>query len=218
VSQQASPTQWLLLHSSAAVHAVPSSKRATQLPAWQWCRASQSLLEAQVDGQSGEAPVHRKGEQAGLPDEPAATSAQVPGAAAPLQASQAPSQAVAQQTRSAQCPLAHSASRVHGAPSGFVLKQALPTQLAPGWHCSSPLQLVRQVPLAPQTKLPQRGSGAPAAAATQVPGLASAQLWQGSVQAASQHTPLAQKPERQAAAASQASPSACMGTQAPASS
>lgn len=62
------------------------------------------------------------GLQLGLPALPAKASVQVPGVA--LQTSQAPPHGVAQQTLSAQIPLAHWAARPHAEPLTFLATHA----------------------------------------------------------------------------------------------
>ncbi len=87
--------------------------------------------DEQVVGQLALEPLHRYGEQLGLPAEPPVTFAQVPSVDAPaatLHASHAPLQVVLQHTPSTQLPDAHSPAELQLVPLLFFVVQLVPLQ------------------------------------------------------------------------------------------
>jgi hypothetical protein len=128
VLQHTPSTQLPLPHSLAAPQVSPLAFTSVQAPALQkWPAVHWESVE-QVVGQEAP-PPHTNGAQEGAPTPPAATAVQVPSRPGWLQVSQAPAQAVSQQTPSAHEPLPH----------------WLPaSQAAPGLSCST------QLPVAPQ--------------------------------------------------------------------
>jgi hypothetical protein len=74
-----------------------------QVPPWQLSPMMQFELLLQLTGQLAVPPLHKYGEQLGVPAEPAARSVQLP----PVQTSQLPEQGVLQQTPSTQYPEEH---------------------------------------------------------------------------------------------------------------
>jgi hypothetical protein len=107
VLQQKPSTQLPLMHWLAAVHVPPLGFWLVQVPLKQVLPLVHWLLLVQVVGQEAEEPLHRNGEQVGLPALPEATRLHVPTLPVTLQASQEPPQAVLQQTPSTQLPLPH---------------------------------------------------------------------------------------------------------------
>jgi hypothetical protein len=105
-------------------------------------------------------------------------------------------------------------------PSGPGATQAPPRHRAPAWQSPGLAHEARHAPDAPHRKVPHPGSAFPSATGPHRPGLAPVQPWQSPVQAPSQQTPSAQKPDAHSVPALQACPSVLTPstwTQAPAS-
>ncbi len=130
---------------------------------------------------------------------PAGWGAQAPGPSGPnWHVSHAPSQAISQHTPSEQCPVAHSTSNAHGAPSGVP-----PAQVPPPSHVEDPGH--------------SASGSAPGGCGAQAPGpsAGSLQVSQRSEHESAQHTPSTQKPLRQTSPAAQGVPFGWSGMQAP---
>jgi hypothetical protein len=128
VLQHTPSTQLPLAHWVPAAHAVPLGWSATQTPPLQLEPVTHWVLEVQLVGQLLDVPLHRYGEQLGLPVEPDDMLVQVPSEPVRLQASHAPEQAVLQQRPSTQLPEVHWLAPVQVAPLVCFTTQVPPLQ------------------------------------------------------------------------------------------
>ncbi len=135
---------------------------------------------------------------------------------ATLQASQAPPQAVSQQTPSAQKFELHSPAAPQLTPLAFFAAHQVPLHQVPDGHpLAQGIGQSASVPLH-TTAPPQAGlPGSPEGAGPQVPAWAPSQRSQEPAQALLQQTPSAQKPLRHWAPAAQVAPFPLSGVQVP---
>jgi hypothetical protein len=217
--QQTPSTQLPLVHALPAAQEAPLPCLGTQAPFSQNCPEAQAKSLAQVVGHAAEAPLHTYGAQAGVPALPEGVAVHVPTLPGRLQASQAPAQAVSQQTPSTQLPNSHSLLPPQVALGAFFSSHCpLPLQKWPSAHWASLEQ-----PPGQDAETPSHTAGAqeglpasPAATGRQRPSLpAWLQASHGPPQAPSQHTPSTQWLLAHSSARVQALPTGSRSTQRP---
>jgi hypothetical protein len=152
---------------------------------------------------------------------PAVTGLQEPALPGRSHASQAPPQAVSQQTPSTHWPLPHWFSALHAWPGVFFASQVPEAlQKLPSAHCASEVHPAGQaVPVPLHTYGPQEGAPAlPGATGEQLPPLpGTLQASHAPSQAVLQHTPSTQWLLAHCSAREHASPAPSLGTQSPSS-
>jgi hypothetical protein len=156
--QHTASAQKPLAHCAVRPHDCPAASFGTHEVPSQNAPAAQAASRVQPVGQPAVVPSHRYGAHEGAPALEAAAGAQVP--VAP-HVSQAPAQAVEQQTPSAQKPLAHWFGAAQAAAMDFFGTHAAPSQYEVATHCESSAHEPGQSAAPPQTYGAHAGAPAP---------------------------------------------------------
>jgi len=141
--QQTPSTQWPEPHALSVLHAAPNPCCAVQFPLSHQAPAAHCSSAVQPEAQAAEVPEQRAGKQPVEPTSEAVRSVQVPAVSGEdglaKQVSHGPSQAVLQQTPSAQNPLVHSLPEAQAAPVALMAWQ-VPAEQVPEAHSPFPAQ------------------------------------------------------------------------------